>query len=317
MTIPRKPSRNTRNRISIFLSFILLFFVSVQSTLPVKAEETSHIHNEGSSFVQSIEVDDVIITVSAEHGVFPDGAVLSAQKVNDLEADKAVEEKRESGKKVVSSYTFDIKIPDENGNELEPQEGQSVSVSFKMKEVTEKNLETDIYHIEEDKGVISAEELSFSENGDVLIAETESFSLFTVEFSYRDLSYVLNGEERIPLSEILNAVGLTGEVNDATVSNENCISVSRDDGVWYVYSLQPFSTEETLQVTIGDYTYEISVTDDNEETYWAQVQALINDAPDDSTLMLSQDLIGATGVSPLNVPEGKESCLTKNNGNQH
>ncbi len=41
--------------------------------------------------MQSIEVDDVIITVSAEHGVFPDGAVLSAQKVNDLEADKAVE----------------------------------------------------------------------------------------------------------------------------------------------------------------------------------------------------------------------------------
>ncbi len=46
-------------------------------------------------------------------------------------------------------------------------------------------------------------------------------SHYTVEFTYNDLQYVLNGGSSIELSEILDKVGLTGEVPAVEVSDAN------------------------------------------------------------------------------------------------
>ena len=78
--------------------------------------------------------DGVVITVSAPEGVFPAGAELHVARVElqrELEAvDAAVAAKRDENVNVAVSYTFDIKVLDGSGNELQLAEGQSVNVSF-------------------------------------------------------------------------------------------------------------------------------------------------------------------------------------------
>ena len=48
-------------------------------------------------------------------------------------------------------------------------------------------------------------------------ARAES-SAYTVEFTYNTLEYVLPGDTSVPMSEILNTLGLTGEVTAVSIS---------------------------------------------------------------------------------------------------
>jgi len=76
-----------------------------------------------TSFAQCKEVDGVIVTVIAEAGVFPVGAELYVRKVSREEElgviEEAVEEKREEGRKVSGSSSYDIKGM-LDGEEIEP-----------------------------------------------------------------------------------------------------------------------------------------------------------------------------------------------------
>ena len=89
---------------------------------------------EPVAFSQSRTVNGVIVTVKAEPGVFPEGAELNVQRVpvyKQRQADAAVEEVRDENQNVAVSYTFDIKVIDPaTREELQPAEGQTVSVSF-------------------------------------------------------------------------------------------------------------------------------------------------------------------------------------------
>ena len=254
------------------------------------------------AFVQSETIDGVKITVGAEEGVFPEGAVLSAEKVSktrEEEALEAVEEERPGEQNVAASYTYDIKVLDKDGNEVQPADESRVKLSFNLDEVADSNLETNIYHIREtdpdgtasgekagddrnyseettesndtassseesDNKELIAEKLEVETEGDTATAETDGFSLYTVEFSYNDLQYVMPGDSEIALSEILNIVGLTGEVTELAVSDSSLFSAEKNDsGEWFVTAHQTFSTEEWMRVTINDVVYEITVTDDN------------------------------------------------------
>ena len=72
-----------------------------------------------------------------------------------------------------------------------------------------------------------AEELPVETDGDTAIAETDGFSLYTVEFTYDSKQYVLPGDSELALSEILDTVGLTGEVSAVEVSDENLFSAKK------------------------------------------------------------------------------------------
>lgn len=91
--------------------------------------------------------------------------------------------------------------------------------------------------------------------------ESDSVSSYTVEFTYNDLQYVLNGGESVALSEILSELGLLGEATEVTVSDPGLFSASNEDGRWMVTSHKAFSSDEWMKVTIGEVTYEIAVTD--------------------------------------------------------
>ena len=231
------------------------------------AAEEKAPNNEAEAFCERVSVNGVTITVYAEAGVFPEGAVLHAEKVpgSSLSGiDAAVEEQRSRNENVAASYTFDIKVLDTEGNELQPADSANVRVSFSLPEVANENLKTQVYHIEDKGAEVFAQPLEVETNSETATVTTEGFSCYTVEFTYGDKQYVLYNEDSpIELCTILNAVGLTGTINSVSVSDESLIGIVRDEetDTWLIYTLKPFETEEWLKAVIDDVEYEITLTD--------------------------------------------------------
>ena len=214
-------------------------------------------------FKQSRTLNGVTVTVRADTGIFPENAELSVSAVPASEIESAIGEVREESVNVARSYTFDIKILDADGKELQPADGQSVKVSFSLAEADNDNLETKIWHIYEDEsqGILTAEELNVVSKGQTVTADTDGFSFYTVEFTYGDLQYVLPGGKSVPLSAILETVGLSGIPEAVSVSDESLFSASRESGEWVVTSHRAFSSTETMAVTMKGIRYDITVTD--------------------------------------------------------
>ena len=243
------------------------------------------------AFEESKEINDLIITVRASEGVFPEGAWLSVNEVSNHEQTKvaeAINEVRNEEKNVAASFTFDIKVLDKDGNELQPTDENKVRISFAHKEVMNTNLDASVYHMEEinnDTGEteVVATELEIVDNPEnTIVVETDGFSYYTVEFTYDNKQYVLDGGYSITLSQLLDYVGLTGEVTSWEISNPELFNIFLgdsygahfesteyetiyyDDGdIPWIVSLQPFDTEEWLKVVIDGIEYTIIVTDDN------------------------------------------------------
>lgn len=266
---------------------------------------------------EPVDIDGVRISAYAPKGVFPEGAFLSVRKASETvqaDTDAAIEKIRAKDTNVAVSYTYDIKILDKDGRtELEPEDKEKVKVSFTAFEASDQNLETKVYHISEDEttGELSAEELpvlteteeneGFSgDTGKTIVVETDGFSYFTVEFTYNDLKYVLDGNSSIPLTVILNAVGLTGEVSEVEVSNSELFTASKEDGVWSVTALYAFDTEEWMKVTITGVEYLIKVTDDRLVTTWADIQAAIDNGTEEM-IILGGDIKADGDSGPINV----------------
>lgn len=192
----------------------------------IKNKETAK-----TAFEQSAVVDGVKISVKADDGVFKDAKTLKVRKVSNLEEEKvkeAVEEKREAGKNVAVSYTFDIAVLDSSGNEIQPDttKGQ-VAVSFQLKEAENQNLSADIYHVDETS---QAEKLETQVKENEVSAKTDGFSFYTVEFTYGNMQYVLPGDSTMDLSQILAKIGLSGEVTAVSVSDSTLFSAEKKCG---------------------------------------------------------------------------------------
>ena len=95
-------------------------------------------------------------------------------------------------------------------------------------------------------------------------AQSAAHFAYTVEFTYEGCQYVMPGDSTVWLSEILDKVGLTGEVTAVEISDPGLFSASDATGAWIVTSHRAFSSTEWMKVTIGGVAYEITVTDDQE-----------------------------------------------------
>ena len=277
--------KSKRRLLSLILVFSMIaglypnsyvYAYSDTESLEVSSEETA---DEATTAYpafhpEPVIMDGVEIKVSADEGVFPESAVLSVNKPKASEEKKIeniIEEERSGTENVAASYTYDIKVLDADGNELQPEDGQKVEVSFSMAEVSNTNLDTNVYHISEDKsGELSADTLHVSENDDTVTAETDGFSYYTVEFTYDEKQYVMEGDTSVALTDILSYVGITkadgnvatdSDVTAVSVSDESLFSASNESGVWIVTAHQAFHTDEWMKVTVDGVEYEIKITD--------------------------------------------------------
>ena len=218
---------------------------------------------DAAPFSEETEVDGVIISVSADDGVFPEGAYMNVERVEDTEdSDALIEETLDDDVNIAHSMTFDITIYDSEGNEIEPDtEAGNVYVSFSDSLVADSNLDVDVYHITDEDEAIA---LDVNVEDELVVAETDGFSYYTLVFSYESLTYEMDGDTTVPLSNILDAVGLSGTVSSVTPSNTNFLRAEQTNGVWYITSLRAFtSTSVKLTVTIGSTDYPISVISQN------------------------------------------------------
>ena len=299
----------------------------VPSKKDVKEEAKAGADALSGAFSESISVDGVKITIEADAGVFPDEAYAEARKVSADEANRveeAVEDVRNEEKNVAASYTFDITIFDKDGNEIEPdKEKGSVRVTFEMEEVSNTNLETEVYHVEETDSGLDATALEVEEvdgNEDAVVVETEGFSYYTVDFTYGELKYVLDGGSQVTLKEILDYLGIEGEVKDAVFSNPELVDVSmNEDGEWIVTSLKSFTTDEKLIVTIGGIDFDIDFVeiDVTDPFYFASVDsfaAVLNQSGQVTKYKIGAQYTETVGVKErcfclLFVPEEKEKAV--------
>ena len=238
---------------------------------------------EEVAFEANLTIEGVKITITADEGVFTAGSYAEAKKIFGSEEEKveeAIEEVRVKEKNVAASYTFDIAVYDKEGEKIEPDtEKGFVNITFKMAEIANDNLETDVYHIEKTDDGLNVENLTAkivegngeeesgeSEADDEVTVETDGFSYYTVEFTYGELQYVLKGGEKVALKEVMETVGLVGEPKNVIFSSKELVEVEQTEESWILTSLQPFNTEEELTITIAgeseDIDYVIRVTDD-------------------------------------------------------
>ena len=226
-------------------------------------------------------VDGITVCVSAGEGIFPEGSALSVERISDGEQQavgSAVENSRAADVTVAASYTFDIKVLDQEGNEIQPADGRSVTVSFAAAEAADRNLEASVYHVADGE----AEALDTVCEGNTVKAETDGFSYYTVEFTYGTLKYSLPGNGTVALKTVLDILGLAGEVTNAESSAPELFSVDNTDGTWRIISHKSFTSKETLTVTINGIVYVIEVTDPA-ETYpvWFNGEQITSETCDD------------------------------------
>jgi len=273
--------------------------------LATENEEEIESEAQIRDFYDSQEVGDVTITASAPAGVFPEGAMLSVQMLSDRDQEtvyETLDEIREEDKNVALAYTFDIKVVDVAGVELEPNsEYGNVKVEFSLTNPPIDILDVDVYHThDEDTEILEAESIK-----DGVVVYTDEFSVFTVEFTYGDLQYVLEGKETVSLSHILAEVGITlnesNTITSATSSDEELFTVEMVDDEWKVSSLQAFDTEETLTVNIDDATYVITVTDSEENGDVAYITSLVIESVVD-------------GIGPFDDNDDPGNDSSENNG---
>lgn len=211
------------------------------------------------AFSETVLVGDVLVSVSAEEGVFPEGVKLAVSTVEPLVTQEAIDQNREEGRVVAATYSFDIKVYDVGGNEVQPLDGSKVKVSFSLAEAGNSNLQAEVYHINDNV----AEVLPSYEEGEKVVAETSGFSYYTVEFTYAEKQYVLKGNQKVLLIDILNSIGLSGNVSSVVVSNTGLFDAyTNDNDMWEVSAKQPFTSIEWMKIIIDDVEYEISVTDE-------------------------------------------------------
>lgn len=236
------------------------------------AEDETEEEPQDVAFNAETECEGFTIKVEADPGVFPEGSTLKASKVSDTVAEAegvydAVGDTRSDDINVAAKSTFDITVYDAEGNEIEPNnEKGEVRVTFTNPLIADSNLDTNVYHIKDDNDEMVAEKLDKDESGEAIEVTTDGFSYYTVEFTYGEKMYIMNGDTTIPLSDILSYVGLTGEVSDVSVSNEELFSASNGEDGWVVTAHQAFTTTEWMNVTIDGIIYDIVVTDD---TQWS------------------------------------------------
>ena len=232
------------------------------------------------AFDESRTVDGVKVRVTAEAGVFPEGATLKVEKLkgaDKAEAEAAVDEETD-GLAIAKEYLFDITILDKEGNEIQP-EGKA-NISFETSEVAEERLETNVYHIK-DNG--KAEALDVYAKGEVAQVETTGFSPYSLILSYtneegKTKSINLRVGETDQIGPVLDKIGITNGEQDARGGIKNAVSdapeiirvykpAGEEWAGWFLQAMAGDENEHHLTVTFED-DYQVTVKVTSHKHHW-------------------------------------------------
>ena len=237
--------------ISVLLALCLVISLLPVSALAEEAPQTSAEETvtepaaEGSGsapagtaapFHQSEDIGGVTITVDADAGVFPADAKLSAAMIVDesdiAQIEDAVE--AEAGVPSEQSFTFDIRVLDAGGNELQPDPDKGeVRVSFAADAITEaaadEDMSVQVYHVDDALDTAEPVETSVTEDNPAgetpaaeIVAEHFSYYTITTATTWTDLpttagstlsgNYKLSSSATIAASTGVSGLNISGDV---------------------------------------------------------------------------------------------------------
>ena len=144
------------------------------------------------AFNQSKIIDGIEITVRAGKDVFPEGAVLHAEKITGTEDKEKIQnavseevKSEETPKTVTELVSFDITITNADGNELQPDTSKGeVKVTFAQlpmaTEDTAATQELKVFHMDDSLSEAKGLETTVNQEAGTLEAPAEHFSVFSV-----------------------------------------------------------------------------------------------------------------------------------------
>jgi hypothetical protein len=179
---------------------------STESQSEVSSDTTSTTASQ--QITGSATYEGVTVYVNAPEGAFPSGTTLTINPVSSAAVNSAVENAIDSDKELNGTVAFDITFNDGSGNEIQPAEGYTVSVTFSIaqnSDVVKNNTEdVQVFHLE-DSGS-SATAVSGAVNIDtstdnVVSVDAESFSIYAVGTSSpKTLTYNFYDKDGIIIS---------------------------------------------------------------------------------------------------------------------
>lgn len=252
--------------------------------------------------VQTFEeqTGEIKVAVTAPEGAFPAGTTMKVTPVIDENVLNSAAEKAAEGSsaEVTKVQAVDITFTDSTNNEIEPL--IPIQVVMTPIETLPAQEETAVVCHVDNQGEASVIELNDSvSDADIsdesVVFETDSFSVYalvyTVDFEYsvngQMYQFSLPGGEEIALSDLIEVLGIIGDTNNGEkaafnsvedflkevanvqFSDESLVKVTKNEEAddWTLESLEPFTSEETLAITMknGDVVT-VKVTDDQESS---------------------------------------------------
>lgn len=212
--------------------------------------------------------NDVTVHVSAPEGAFPGGTsveIVPVVQVNELvDAIDTVDQ----AKDVVA---FDITFYDINGNEIQPRDGFTVSVSFELaaaSELSQDDASLQVYHVDDAQNATPVgDEIPSSSDGVEINVEAESFSVYAVTVTHTKTGF----DAEFYLLKKINVIPLENGSTQYAAKDYTDKDLTNMVGV----------VSGTAFVALGD---QIDVTELNIADVFEPVQNAIEKTPDSDYL---------------------------------
>ena len=277
----------------------VVFAQIVRETVTTGTEKKKEIPMPAVTFDREVATDHgtIMVHIEADEGTFEQGTTMSVKRVSSQDIiDKAIEAAGGRG----SAAAVDISFRKADGTETEPAKPIRVKMTAKVLGQADKvhvvhvddTGSTDVVAKKSDGKTIesTSSEAASSDAKNAVSFESDSFSVYaivyTVDFEYsvngKMYQFSLHGGEKITLSDLVEVLGIIDDTNngekatfnsvdsflkevaDVEFSDESLVKVTPVEGDWELESLKPFSTDETLTVTMIDgQQFIVQVTDEN------------------------------------------------------
>ncbi len=229
-------------------------FISAEEERPAAAEEPKPVFPE-ADFEKS--ANGIRVNVHAPEGAFPEGTRMEVRPVYDQEAlDAARSEVEEKENKNVSRVlAVDITFYNRDGEEIQPE--REINVQLAHYQLAQENCGAFAVHVDSDNNADGVGRGPAENTEGRFEFDTARFSVyalaFTVEFVYDGFVYSIRGESSVLLSAVFAELGISesvGDVENVSFTDDSLIAVAKEGQDWRLTSLVPFSTSETLTVTM-------------------------------------------------------------------